>query len=575
MMKAKAFFAMALAACGLGQGAVSAMAQGTAFTYQGRLNDAGSPATGSYDLRFSIYDAASGGDVEAGPLTNLATSVSNGLFTVSLDFGAGVFTGAPLWLEIDTRTNGAAVFITLTPRQALLATPYAITAGNLAGGGLSAGTYSNAVNFDNGANQYAGTYTGNGEGLTNVAGALAAQAVAGTTIQAVPNVSYVLTNSGLVSVTLPAAPNVGDVVRLAYTGLSGWQLLQNSNQLVLGDNLVAASGPWTQLLTNHTAVPWETIICSPDGTHVAAGARVSPGLITSENAGASWNFDGTTLVANNDNALCQSADGSTIISAWTGGLGFTVLTNYGSNLAYNLLTNNTILVAGATNLSHVVGVGNGFIFTTVPPWTNWVTSLAPSNNWSGLAMSADGSHCVATVNSGGIYTSTDFGTNWTLTPAPSSNAWVCVASSANGNQLVAGLSGTNLMYESANAGISWNQLSATNLPSIVSLACSADGTHLIAGNLSSTVPYISVDSGLTWAPANIPQHDNWIAVGCSAAGNFFAGENQEGAIFGYETATTTGTTGYLSGGPNTAVELEYMGNGVFLPVSHEGTLVLH
>ena len=32
-------------------------AQGTAFTYQGLLNDDASPANGSYDLRFAIYDA--------------------------------------------------------------------------------------------------------------------------------------------------------------------------------------------------------------------------------------------------------------------------------------------------------------------------------------------------------------------------------------------------------------------------------------------------------------------------------------------------------------------------------------
>ena len=36
---------------------LSAAAQGTAFTYQGRLITNGSPATGSYDLRFAIYDS--------------------------------------------------------------------------------------------------------------------------------------------------------------------------------------------------------------------------------------------------------------------------------------------------------------------------------------------------------------------------------------------------------------------------------------------------------------------------------------------------------------------------------------
>jgi hypothetical protein len=113
----------------------TAHAQGTAFTYQGRLNSGANPAAGIYDLRFTIYDAAGGGSVW-GVLTNAATPVTNGLFTVTLDFGSGVFTGNARWLEIAVRTNGASSFTTLAPRQPLTPTPYAILAGtasNLAG----------------------------------------------------------------------------------------------------------------------------------------------------------------------------------------------------------------------------------------------------------------------------------------------------------------------------------------------------------------------------------------------------------------------------------------------------------
>src|SRR5439155_90756 len=94
--------------------------------------------------------------------TNSATGVSNGLFTATLDFGAGVFSGPARWLEIAVRTNGAGSFTVLTPRQALTATPYAITAGNLTGAlpasqlsgtigsAQLSGSYNNAVNFNNG-----------------------------------------------------------------------------------------------------------------------------------------------------------------------------------------------------------------------------------------------------------------------------------------------------------------------------------------------------------------------------------------------------------------------------------------
>ena len=39
----------------------SALAQGTAFTYQGRLNAGGNPANGLYDLQFTLFNAAANG----------------------------------------------------------------------------------------------------------------------------------------------------------------------------------------------------------------------------------------------------------------------------------------------------------------------------------------------------------------------------------------------------------------------------------------------------------------------------------------------------------------------------------
>jgi hypothetical protein len=146
----------------------TALAQGTAFTYQGRLNTGGNPASGIYDLRFTIYDALAGGNIAGGPLTNSPVAVSNGLFTVTLDFGPGLFTGADRWLEINVRTNGGGPFDTLGPRQKLTATPYAITAGHVVSNGLASGTYASAVTFNNPANSFTGTFSGNGAGLSNV-----------------------------------------------------------------------------------------------------------------------------------------------------------------------------------------------------------------------------------------------------------------------------------------------------------------------------------------------------------------------------------------------------------------------
>ena len=141
-------------------------AQGTAFTYQGRLNDGASPANGSYDLTFALFNASSGVGQLGSTFTNSATAVSNGLFTVTLDFG-NQFAGADRWLEIAARTNGESALSTLNPRQKLTATPYAVTARNVTGvvqNPSLAGTYSSALALNNAGN----SFSGSGTGLTGV-----------------------------------------------------------------------------------------------------------------------------------------------------------------------------------------------------------------------------------------------------------------------------------------------------------------------------------------------------------------------------------------------------------------------
>ncbi len=153
-------------------------AQGTAFTYQGRLNNGNGPANGSYDLTFTLYNVVSGGSAVAGPLATNAVAVSNGLFTVDVDFGAGIFNGTAYWLEIGVRTNGVGSFATLAPRQPLTPAPYAIFAEGANAAGISGtipaanigGTYSSTVNFNNGADSFDGSFYGQFFGSSFVGG---------------------------------------------------------------------------------------------------------------------------------------------------------------------------------------------------------------------------------------------------------------------------------------------------------------------------------------------------------------------------------------------------------------------
>ena len=174
----KNYFAPLLALVIVAASVLSTRAQGTAFTYQGRLLDGANPASGLYDLRFALYNAATNGGQTAGFLTLAPTAVSNGLFTVTLDFGAATFDGSARWLEISVRSNGTgAAFAILVPRQPLTATPYAVTAGKVTGS-VAAGQVSGALalaqlpgavvtNNASGVNLN-GSFSGNGAGVTNV-----------------------------------------------------------------------------------------------------------------------------------------------------------------------------------------------------------------------------------------------------------------------------------------------------------------------------------------------------------------------------------------------------------------------
>lgn len=122
---------LVLCACGL-LGSWAAQGMDTAFSYQGRLSVSGSPADGHYDFRFILYDAEIGGS-QVGPiLYGDDIEVADGLFTVYLDFGAGVFTGGDRWLEVAVRPGDeTGSYTLLTPRQVVLPSPYSLHSGGV------------------------------------------------------------------------------------------------------------------------------------------------------------------------------------------------------------------------------------------------------------------------------------------------------------------------------------------------------------------------------------------------------------------------------------------------------------
>jgi len=111
---------------------------------------------------FTLHGDASVSNVVAAPIISSAVGVTNGVFIVTLDFGAGAFNGDARWLEILVCTNGGS-FTMLAPRQPLTPTPYAImanTASNLLGtlpAAQLSGTVANGQLANNSLSVNAGT----------------------------------------------------------------------------------------------------------------------------------------------------------------------------------------------------------------------------------------------------------------------------------------------------------------------------------------------------------------------------------------------------------------------------------
>ena len=105
---------------------------GDSISYQGRLTDSGSLASGSYDFQFLLKDAATGGST-VGEVLKTALPVQNGVFSASLSWSSSLFSGAARWIEVRVRptpATGSATLDTVAPyavleRQRILSTPYA------------------------------------------------------------------------------------------------------------------------------------------------------------------------------------------------------------------------------------------------------------------------------------------------------------------------------------------------------------------------------------------------------------------------------------------------------------------
>ncbi len=275
-----------------------AHAQGTAFTYQGRLNFNGSLAAGNYDFRFRLATDALGNNFTGSPFLTNAVPVTNGLFFTTLDFGAGIFTGGNLWLQIEVKTNGAAGYSLLNPLQAFAPTPYAMFANT----------------------------------ASNVSGTISAAQISGTignsVLPASPNFSGTITANAI-------AGNGANVTNVNAATLNG---LNATNFWKLGGNSVSAgqflgstnNQPVEIWVNNQRALRLEPNNASPNAIGGFAGNFVAPGVWGATISGGGKLANGYTNKVTDDLGAIGGGQGNSVgaaVATIAGGGGNTIEVN--------------------------------------------------------------------------------------------------------------------------------------------------------------------------------------------------------------------------------------------------------
>ncbi|MGD1084350.1 MAG: hypothetical protein ABSA47_06290, partial [Verrucomicrobiota bacterium] len=362
-------FKLGILALVLWAGLPSLHAQSTAFIYQGQLAEGGGPANGNYDFQFTLLDT--NGNPVAGPLTNNPVGVTNGQYTVTLDFGAGPFNGGFLWLQTGARTNGSTdPYTLLSPTQPVNTVPYA----NIAGAALNvAGSAGSATNFSGGLN---GDVTGTQNAtVVSAVGGQPAASVAGATVAANAATSANTPNA-IVQRDASGNFSAGAITALTLSG-------DGSEVTNLNASEIASGTLADQLLS--------TNVTFLDGTNYYSGSN---------------NFAGPVILTNGANQFSGLFNGSLLGSAesatnFLGGLLGDVTGTQGATVVSAVGGQSAASVAGATIAANAATSGNT---------PNTIVQRDASGNFSAgaitaLTLSGDGSE-VTNLNASQIASGT-------------------------------------------------------------------------------------------------------------------------------------------------------------------------
>ena len=421
-------------------------------------------------------------------------------------------------------------------------------------------------------------------------------------IQAEPNHGYRLRSRQSVSITLPQSPVAGDVVRVVDSG-SGWRLFQNSNQVVVAEELgvLAAARHWTKTDADHQ---WTGVASSDDGTKLAAvafGVRDRGGQIwVSTNAGLNWGAVGPRRYWT---SCAMSADGVTMAAAAAFGKLY-LSTNSGQTWQSHDVLRNWTGIACSADGRNLVAVDNGtnveggFIYISKDRGETW-TPTEHQRNWHFVDSSADGkvvAACVGEANVKGdlafgyVYVSRDGGITWKACLTDALRRWTGVAISGDGRVLCAindngRVAPGGQFFVSLDGGETWNGRGPTQIWCRLGMAKSAGTIVAAVRTRPDEIQQLSIshDLGETWRSMGL--RVIWSDLASSADGRRWiasAGHSKPGRESGlYRSIPTTqpGAHGAITGAAGTEIELQYAGYGQFRitrargRVEAEGTVI--
>jgi hypothetical protein len=394
-----------LIALALSAGIHQAAAQSTAFTYQGRL-DHGSNVLFTADMTFTLFTTNTDGSPVGGPITNsYVQASSNGLFTTTIDFGSGIWTGTtPNWLEIGVRTNGIGAFTILTPRQLITPTPQSIYALNAAIA-TSASNFSGSVSGDvsgpqgatevlsvggqPAANIASGVIAANAATTANTPGTIVARdssgnftassvTLGGSLYLPFPAIIYSGSNTMMIeqgSVFIGAADYPGG---LGFAGHSAGTLAVGVHDVGVGDSALSGGGPgFTSLDTGsyNTAIGEAALQFNTTGSNNTAGGYAA---LRNNTSGSDNKADGYEALYSNTTGSSNTANGYQALYSNTSGYA-------------NTANGHQALYSNTTGSSNTANGVSALLNNTSGHWNsaNGIETLF--NNTSGYHNTADGS----------------------------------------------------------------------------------------------------------------------------------------------------------------------------------------